>query len=301
MKVFCKTYTLFCFWISSGKLSAGCLKKTCAAFELLSTSPWELFEENVLEKFLQICGPFFWSIPVIEQDKFGGPVKTAFFVSINSFWRNNWFGKQMKFFIIFRKWAGSFQLLVKFFDGDDRTAFYMSKKNILTENSFISKFFFIFGHWATFLTNSRKKSSGVVKTGFSVSLETFGWKFFAKLTHCSVFEYRVENFRLVVRKKTCAAFKLLSTSPWEPFEENVLEKFLQICGPFFWSIPVIEQEKFGRSLKTAFSVSTESFWEKTDSEKKWNFLSFLDSEREVFGFLSSFSTGKLELHSTCPK
>ena len=72
--------------------------------------------------------------------------------------------------------------------------------NTLAKKSFISIFFFIFGHWAFFLTNSRKKSSGVVKTGFSVSMETFGCKSFAKPTNCYFLEFRPEIFRLAVQK-----------------------------------------------------------------------------------------------------
>ena len=172
MKVFCKTYTLFCFWISSGKLSAGCPRKTCAAFKLLSTSPWELFEENVLEKFWHLLWTFIWIISGNWAGRVRRRVKTAFFVSINSFWRKNWLGKQMKFFIIFRKWAGSFQLLVEFFDGDVRTAFYVSeKKNILTKNSFISDFFFIFEHWVIFWSILAKKVAELSKLD-----SQFHWK-----------------------------------------------------------------------------------------------------------------------------
>ena len=80
-----------------------------------------------LKSFCSFCGPFFRTFPVIEQEKFGRPVKTAFIVSIKSFWRKNCFGKQMKIFINFRQWAGNFRLLVEFFDGDVRTAFYVSK------------------------------------------------------------------------------------------------------------------------------------------------------------------------------
>ena len=44
-------------------------------------------------------------------------------------------------------------------------------------------------------------------------------------------------------KKVSGAFKLLSTSPWEQFQENFFEKFLQLLWTFFGSFPVIGQEK----------------------------------------------------------
>ena len=134
--------------------------------------------------------------------------------------------------------------------------------NILTKNSFISKFFFIFGHWASFLTNSRKKSSGVVKTGFSVSMETFGCKPIAKPTNCYFLEFRAEKFRLAVRKKSARL-----SSCFLPLHGNNLKKifsksFCIFCGLFFGSFPVIEQGKFGRPVRTAFFVSIKSFWRK---------------------------------------
>ena len=56
---FCETYKLLFFWISSGKISAGCPKKVSGAFKLLSTSPWKQFEENLFEKFLHLLWTFF--------------------------------------------------------------------------------------------------------------------------------------------------------------------------------------------------------------------------------------------------
>ena len=116
--------------------------------------------------------------------------------------------------------------------------------NILTKNSFFSNFFFIFGHWAFALTSSRKNSSGVVRTGFSVSLETFGCNSFAKPTICYFLEFRAEIFRLAVRKKSVGL-----SSCFLPLQRNILRKiilkhFCIFCGLFFRSFPIIEQEKF---------------------------------------------------------
>ena len=94
-----------------------------------------------------------------------------------------------------------------------------------------------------FLSNSRKKSSGVVKTGFSVSIESFGWKSFRKLTIC--------YFLNIGRKNSAGCRKISAglSSCFLPLLGNNLKKFFLksfciFCGLFFGSFPVIEQEKF---------------------------------------------------------
>ena len=69
---------------------------------------------------------------------------------------------------------------------------------------------------------------GVVKTGFSVSKETSLGKVFAKSTNylqiVISFEYRAKRFRLTVEKKISGVFKLLSTCPWEIYQEKFFLK-----------------------------------------------------------------------------
>ena len=89
-----------------------------------------ILKKFFLESFCNFCGLFFGIFPVNEQGKFDRPVKTAFFVSIKTFWRKNCFGKQMKSFIIFWQWAGIFRLLVEFFDEDVKNAFFVTKIKI---------------------------------------------------------------------------------------------------------------------------------------------------------------------------
>ena len=98
------------------------------AFKLLSTSPWELFEEKTFEKFLHLLWTFFRII----SGNWAGKIWQVSQNCILSIYgiilrKKNCFGKQLKFFIIFRHWAGSFRLLSKFFDGDVGAAFYVSK------------------------------------------------------------------------------------------------------------------------------------------------------------------------------
>ena len=79
------------------------------------------------------------------------------------------------------------------------------------------------------------------------------------------------------------------------------EKFLNFLWTFFWSISVIMQEKFGRPIKTAFSVSMETFFsKKTVMENKGIFLSISDTNRSFRPHVY-FLAGWLKLHSTCPQ
>ena len=135
------------------------------------------------------------------------------------------------------------------------------------------------------------KSNGVVKTEFSVSMETFRWIFFAKLTTWCFFEYRVKNFRLAVRQKSAELSSCFLLLHGNFLKKKLLKSFCISCGPFFRSFPVIEQEKSGRPVKTAFFVSIKTLWKKTVLENNWNFSSISDTEQEIFGFFSSFSTG----------
>ena len=125
---FCKSYKLLFFWISSGKFSASCPKKVSEAFKLLSTSPWEFFEEKTFEKFLQLLWTFFRIISGNWAGKIW-PVSQNCILRIyrEIFWKKNCVGEKIKFFIIFRHWAGSFRLLSEFFHRDVGAAFYVSK------------------------------------------------------------------------------------------------------------------------------------------------------------------------------
>ena len=116
-------------------------------------------------------------------------------------------------------------------------------KQHFNEEQFYFYFFFIFGHWANFLTNSRKKSSGVVKTRFSVSMETFGCKSFAKPINCCFLEFRAELFRLPVRKKSAGLSSCFLPLHGNNLKEIFSKSFCIFCGLFFGSFRVIGQEK----------------------------------------------------------
>ena len=91
--------------------------------------------------------------------------------------------------------------------------------NTIANNSFVTNFFFIFGHWAVSLTNIWKKFSGVVRSGFSVSMETFGWISFRKLTKCYFLKIERKNFGRLSTKKSAGL-----SSCFLILHRNILQK-----------------------------------------------------------------------------
>ena len=254
-----------------------------------------LFHGNFLRKiflksFCSFCGPFFRSFPVIEQEKFGRPVKTAFFVSIKSFWKKL-FQKTIENFHRFQTLSRRFSASLRVFRRGCWSCILRVQNNILTKNSFISNFFFFFGHWAIFWPILAKKVAELSKL-----YSQFQWKlsgeFFLQNLQIGIFlNIEWKNFGWLSEKSQRsfeAAFYLSRGTFWR---KKLLKSFCIFCGPFFRSFPVIEHEKSGRPVKTAFFVSIKSFWKKTVLENNWIFSSFSDTEQKIFGLFSSFSTG----------
>ena len=101
-----------------------------------------------------------------------------------------------------------------------------------------------------------------------------------------------------IQRRFQAAFYLPMGTIWRSFFRKVFASFVD----FFRIISSNWARKFSAGLSKQHSLYLwNHFGEKTVLENKWKFSSFLDSEQEVLGFLSSFSTGMLELHFTCPK
>ena len=206
----------------------------------------------------------------------------------------------MNFITIFRQLAGNFPVFCRFFRRGCWNCILRVQCNISTKNRFISNFFFNFGHRATSFTNSWNKNDGVVITWFSISTKTFGWKFLAKLTNCF---FRISSGKLSAGcpKKVSWASKLFSTYPWGLFEEIFFEMFLHLLWTFFQ----INSGNWAGKIWPACQNCVHRIYKITLKKpilgNKQIFSSFSDIEQEVFGFLSSFSTGMLELHSTCPK
>ena len=173
--------------------------------------------------------------------------------------------------------------------------------NILTENSFISKFFFIFGHWATFLTNSCRKSRLVVQTGFSVLMETFGWKFFAKLTSCFCLKNERKIFGWLSEKSPRGFYAAFYVSMGTFWRKNFWKVFASFVDIFFQINSGNWAGKVWPACQNCIHCIYKIILKKTLLENKWIFSSFSDNEQEGFGFLSIFSTCMLELNFTCPK
>ena len=127
---------------------------------------------------------FFRSFPVIEQENFGRPFKTAFFASIKSLWRKNCFGKQMKVFIIFKRVSTKFSAPCRVFRRGCWSCILRVQNNILPKNIF----FLVFFHFWTLsdiFDQSRKKASGVDKL-----VSQFQWIFSG--------DFLLENLQTVI-------------------------------------------------------------------------------------------------------
>ena len=144
-------------------------------------------------------------------------------------------------------------------------------------------------HWAIFLTNSRK-SSRVVKTGISVSMETFGWKFFAKLTICYFFEYRAEKVRLAVEKSQ-RGFQVAFYLSIGTFWRKKIWKVFALFVNFFRINSGNWAGKFSRPVKTAFFVSIQSFWRKNYFGKQMKFCIIFRQWAGRFRLLVEFFEG----------
>ena len=178
----------------------------------------------------------------------------------------------MKLFIIFRQWAGSFPLLVKFFDGNVGTAFYVSKITFFTKNSFISKFFFSFLDTERFFWPIlAKKVTELSKLDSQFQWNLSGESFWQNLK-VLIFWIWSEKFRLAVRKKSAGLSNCFLHLHGNLLKKKFLKSFGMLCGPFFGSFPVFERETLGRPLKTAFFVSIKSFWEKNCFGKQMKFF-----------------------------
>ena len=127
------------------------------------------FWRNYLPREFASFVDFFRIISGNWAVKFGRPVKTAFSVSIEKFFGKKLCWRTNKIYYHFQTLSRKFSASFRVFRLGCWSCILRVQNNILTKNSFISNFFFIFRHWAIFLTNSCKKSSGSVKTGFSVS------------------------------------------------------------------------------------------------------------------------------------
>ena len=114
VKVFCKTHKLLFFWTTSGKVLAGCAKQVSVAFRLLSTSPWELFEEFFVERFLLFLWTFFQTISGNWAGKVWPACQNCILRIYKIILKKKLFWKTIQFFHLFqtlgRKISASFRI-----------------------------------------------------------------------------------------------------------------------------------------------------------------------------------------------
>ena len=125
-----------------------------------------------------------------------------------------------------------------------------------------------------------KENLGVfVKTGFSLSNETFGKKIFSLQNLQFVFFWKIERENFVwLSGNIQEVLKLLSTSPGEPFEKKVFKKFLQRFSTIF---SIITGNCAANVWWACQNCILRIYWNnlkrKTVLENNLNFSSFLDS------------------------
>ena len=111
-----------------------------AAFYLSMGTSWR---KCLWKVFAIFCGPFVGSFPVIEQEIFGRPLKTAFPVSIKSVWEKKLFWKTNEFFQHFQTLRENFSASWRVFRRGCWNCILRVQNNISLQNSFISNFFSI--------------------------------------------------------------------------------------------------------------------------------------------------------------
>ena len=187
-------------------------KKISGAFKLLSTSPWELFEKKVFQKFLQLLWTFFGSFPVIEQEKLGRSLKTAFSVSIKSFWEKKLFWKTNEIYHHFQTLSKMFSASCRVFRRGKGNCILSVQGNILTKNGSISKFFSFLDTEQYFWPILEKKVAEKSKLDSQFQWKLPGENLLENLQNVNFWKTTGKS-AAVCRKKISGAFKLLSTSP----------------------------------------------------------------------------------------
>ena len=146
----------------------------------------------------------------------------------------------------------------------------------------------------------REKLGVFIKTGFSFSKETLGWKSFGKVTICYFFEYRAGKVQLAVEKKSAGLSSCFLPLHWNILKKKILKSFCIFCGLFRINSSKWAGKVWPACQNCILSVYRNVFWKKNNFGKQRRFLSFSGHWAEVFGLLSTFLAGLLKLPSTCP-
>ena len=173
----------------------------------------------------------------------------------------------MKVFINFETVSRKFSASCQVFPRGCWNCILRVQRNISTKNCFISEFLSFLDTEQYFWPILEKKVAELSKMDSQFQWKLSGESFLPKLQIVVFFEYRAEKVRLTVGKSQRgfqAAFYFSIGTFWRKKFWKVFAFFVD----FFGSIPVIEQEKFGRPVKTAFSVSIETFFVKKNCFRK---------------------------------
>ena len=149
-------------------------------------------------------------------EKVDGVFKSIFYISTGILWGKMLPLEEMWFLIIVGQWAKFFPAFCrKNSESFIKTAFHISKKNILLKKSFGGSFFFITcWQWTKNCLFFVKKSfSRVVETAFSASIGKFWGEFFQKIVLFHFRIFRGQNFKFfgeISDKSVETAFSFVS-------------------------------------------------------------------------------------------
>ena len=252
----CKSFakpTICFFWNFGRKYFVWLSEKSQRGFQAAFYLSLRTFWRNFFWKFLH----FLWTFIQIISGNWAGKVWPACQNCILRIYKiiskKKISGKQMKFFIIFRHWAGKISASFRVFRRGRWSCILGVQNNILTKNSLISSFLFILGHWGIFLPILAKKVAEFSKLDSQFQWILSGARVFCK-TYKLLFSWISSgNISAGCPKKVSGAFKLLSTSPWEHFEETFFEKFLHLLWTFFRIISSNWARKFFSGLSKLHS------------------------------------------------
>ena len=231
MKVFCKTDKLFFFEYRAEKFRLAVRKKSAGLSCCFLRLHGNFLKKIILKSFCSFSGHFFRWFPVIEQEKFGRPVKTAFFVSIKSFWKKL-FWKTNEIFHHFQTLSWKFPASFRVYRRGCWNWILRVQGNILAKDSFISTFFH-FWTLSDFCDQFSQKKERCCQN-WTLS---FNGDFRVQVS-CKIYKLLFswissKKISAGFPKKVSGAFKLLSTSPWDNLKKIFYWKVFASFLDFF--------------------------------------------------------------------
>ena len=183
MKLLRRTYKLYFFGVPSGKIRLAVEKLSAGLSSCLLPLHGNFLKKKFLKSFCISCGPFFRSFSVIEQEKFGRPVKTAFSVSVEKFFEKKLFWKTKEIFYHFQT-LSRMSTPCLFFGGLVKIAFYVSIGTLWRKKMFFKTYtfpLFLDRKWNFF-----ENSSGKIRQGYQIEIcepkeQLLGQIFFERL------------------------------------------------------------------------------------------------------------------------